>query len=465
MARVSTGPTAFLRRSYAALPGPLKRTTSRAYGRIPFPWNQGWTFARFYRRFSRTQWCSAARLHAVQERELRRVVEHAARSVPAYRRRFAELGISYRDIRCREDLASLPLTRKCELQDDRAGFISDAVAPAKRLLHTTSGSTGTPLTIASTASTHLAERAVMFLGWTWSGYRPSDRVAVCVGEVTGVLRGESHAPYARYRDSLEISPHHLDQRGCDAYLDLLVRFGPRFVRTYPSVGLILGRRMRERGLRLGSVKGFWTQSEVLYDRDRRFIEDTWGAPVFDFYGMQEKCIAMSECEHRRLHLHSEFGLLELVPDEASGMAHIVATGFHNPAMPLLRYQTKDLAVPGGEPCPCGRALPTVERIVGRVEDFLYASDGRQIMEIDSAIADLAHIRECQIVQEALRRVRVRVVPAPGFAQTDAAELIRRVRQHLGDDVDVDVERCANLPRTKTGKQRFIVSLLEPELDP
>jgi len=456
---------ALLRRSHSALPAPMKQVTGRIYGLIPFPWNQGWPFASLYRRLDRTQWLSAGELRSLQERELRRVVEHAAHTVPAYRRRFRELGIDYRDIRHIEDLAALPLTAKGDIQDDPEGFVSEAAPPARRLTHTTSGSTGTPLTIVSVEATHTAESVVMFRGFSWSGYRSFDRIAVCVGKVTGEILGPSHAPYARYRERFEFSPHHLDTRGCDAYLDQLVEFQPRFLRTYPSIAELLGQRMLERGIRLRSLDGVWTQSEVLSDTDRKFIEETWDAPIFDFYGMQEKCIAMSECEHRRLHLHSEFGALELVPDEATGMSQIVATGFHNPAMPLLRYQTRDLAVADDRPCPCGRGLPTVARIVGRVEDSLYASDGRLVMEMDGVIAGLGHIRECQIVQEELAKIRVRVVPTPDFGDRDEVELAGRIRRELGQDVAVEVERLTTLPRTKTGKQRFIVSMIEPDPNP
>ena len=460
------GVTALVRRSYAALPSPLRRTARFAYGQVPFPWSQGWTFARLYRRFWRSQWRSAAELRGLQLAELRRLLRHASTTVPAYRERFAGLGLGWSDIRRLEDLRLLPLTYKHELQDGGDAFFSTAIPAARTLLRTTSGSTGTPLTVASTNATQLAERAMMLRGWAWSGYRPGDRVAVCVGELTGVIVGEAHAPYTRYRESLDFSPHHLDRRGCDAYLELLRQFRPRFIRTYPSIAQTLGKRMQERGLRLDSVKALWTQSEIIYPAERTLIEAMWRAPIFDFYGMQEKCIAMSECEHHRLHLHSEFGLLELLPSDEPGLAQVVATGFHNPAMPLLRYQTRDLAVPDDDgPCRCGRALPTVKRIVGRVEDCLYASDGRQVMEIDAAIADLSHIRECQIVQEELGHVRVRVVPAPGFAAGDEAELAGRLRRCVGDDLRVTIERCTTLPRTATGKQRFIVSKIEPDWEP
>ncbi|MEQ9321327.1 MAG: hypothetical protein RIF41_19340 [Polyangiaceae bacterium] len=129
-------------------------------------------------------------------------------------------------------------------------------------------------------------------------------------------------------------------------------------------------------------------------------------------------------------------------------------------MPLLRYQTRDLAVPDVHPCPCGRALPTVSRIVGRVEDFLFASDGSQVMEADAAIADLTAVRECQIIQESLTHTRVLVVPGPRFNAATERCLVARLSSLLGEGVRVQIERCSSIPRTGTGKQRFLVSKLK-----
>lgn len=298
---------------------------------------------------------------------------------------------------------------------------------------------------------------MMYRGFRWSGYRPGDRIITIVGELTGDVQGPRHAPYTRHREHLDLSPHHLTEEGCRSYLERMRDFGPAFLRTYPSIVQILGKVMRDCGIASPVLRGIWTQSEILYEAERELLEEQWQTRVFDYYGMQEKCVAMSECEQGRMHIHSEFGYVELLPSERASYAHIVATGFYNHAMPLLRYQTRDLAVPDDRPCPCRRALPTVSRIVGRVEDFLLASDGSQVLEADAAIADLTGVRECQIVQESLCHTRVLVVPGPKFTDETERCLATRLSSLLGKGVRLEIERCSSIPRTGTGKQRFIVS--------
>ncbi|MCA9618297.1 MAG: phenylacetate--CoA ligase family protein [Myxococcales bacterium] len=450
-----------MRSAYRALPEPLRKVAQTAYGAVPFPWNRGLQFGAHHQRFWRSQAWPRERLEALQLRELKRMAQHARQTVPAYRRIFAEIGFDPEAMRSLADWTRLPLTTKAQIQDDPEAYVSRAIPPAERQRRTTSGSTGTPLVLYSTNDTHVAESAMMYRGWRWSGLTRDDRVVTCVGELTGDELGPRHAPYARYRNHIEISPHHLSEEAVRSYVDLIREFAPAYLRTYPSIAQLFGKLMRDEGITPPPLRGIWTQSEALLDCERRLVEEQWGTRVYDYYGMQEKCLAMSECEHGRMHVHCEFGHVELLPSEHPPYAHVVATGFYNPAMPLLRYQTRDLAIPDDRPCPCGRALPTVARIVGRLEDFLLASDGSQVMEADAAIAELTTIRECQIIQESLSACRVLVVPGPGYSAETERELTARLRCQLGEEVSVTVERLTAIPRTATGKQRFIVSKVKP----
>jgi phenylacetate-CoA ligase len=86
-------------------------------------------------------------------------------------------------------------------------------------------------------------------------------------------------------------------------------------------------------------------------------------------------------------------------------------------------------------------------------------DGRRLVRFHGIFVDQPHVREGQIVQETLSRIRVNVVPTPGFGAADSAEIARRIRQRLGEDVEVAVEQVRQIPRTKAGKFKAVVSLL------
>ena len=66
--------------------------------------------------------------------------------------------------------------------------------------------------------------------------------------------------------------------------------------------------------------------------------------------------------------------------------------------------------------------------------------------------------EAQIIQESLQEIVVKYVPAASFNQTDAKELSNRIRERMGD-VQVKLEKVAQIPRTERGKFRAVVCKL------
>ena len=79
-------------------------------------------------------------------------------------------------------------------------------------------------------------------------------------------------------------------------------------------------------------------------------------------------------------------------------------------MPLLRYELGDEAEVGA-PCPCGRGLPVLRRVVGRTFDYLTlpSGDRRRPNVNHYGLAEVAAIQEFQIVQRSLERIEVLMV--------------------------------------------------------
>ena len=129
------------------------------------------------------------------------------------------------------------------------------------------------------------------------------------------------------------------------------------------------------------------------------------------------------------------------------------------AMPLIRYKVGDRGSinTGLDNCPCGRKLPEISRIEGRANDVLVAPDGRRIFWLNPVFYGLP-VREAQIVQEALDRLMVRYVPAPGFSSATERSIIERLYARMGK-VEVAMERVDAVPRGANGKFRAVISNL------
>jgi phenylacetate-CoA ligase len=127
-------------------------------------------------------------------------------------------------------------------------------------------------------------------------------------------------------------------------------------------------------------------------------------------------------------------------------------------MPLIRYEVGDRGALSSDavPCGCGRALPKLERIEGRLDDVVITPDGRRIGRLDPVFkADLL-IREAQIIQESTARIRVLLVTAPGYRPEDSNLIARRLKDRVGD-MDILFECVDSIPRSSNGKFRGVVS--------
>src|SRR3546814_12503103 len=98
-------------------------------------------------------------------------------------------------------------------------------------------------------------------------------------------------------------------------------------------------------------------------------------------------------------------------------------------MPLLRYEIGDFATVGAA-SPCGRGLPVLDRILGRVRNMLVTPDGQRIWPAfgTQTLVKVAPIRQYQFVQLDRTTIEARFVPwstrAPEEAQARPADVTR-----------------------------------------
>jgi phenylacetate-CoA ligase len=182
--------------------------------------------------------------------------------------------------------------------------------------------------------------------------------------------------------------------------------------------------------------------------------------------MAEIVVAGSECAASRLHLWPEVGWVQVMEgneplqDGASG--DLVCTGLLNADMPLIRYKVGDRGSINAafDNCPCGRKLPEISRIEGRANDVLVAPDGRRVFWLNPVFYGLP-VREAQIIQESLDRLRVRYVPALDFSSQAERSIIERLYARMGK-IEICLERVDAVPRGANGKFRAVISNLSKE---
>jgi phenylacetate-CoA ligase len=263
------------------------------------------------------------------------------------------------------------------------------------------------------------------------------------------------------------SVYHLGSEFLPAYVEFLRKFRPEVVMGYPSALYTIAHYAVDRGEPLPKAHAVFTSAESLPDYMRTTIERAWQSRIFDRYGAVEGCVSASQCEHGRYHVNPEVGIIEIV--DANGRpvgpgieGEVICTGLQNTLQPLIRYRIGDTARWAVvQQCPCGRQLPILEGIDGRVEDCCYTADGRRIIRFDTVFKGVSDIREAQVVQEAIDSFTVTVVPAVGFGGRSVEQIEKNMRLHVGD-VRVSVRFEAAIPRTEAGKFRAVMCRLSAD---
>jgi phenylacetate-CoA ligase len=258
-----------------------------------------------------------------------------------------------------------------------------------------------------------------------------------------------------------MSSYHLAPDLLPYYFDALKHFRISYVFGYTSSLYAIADEALQKDRNDLQMIVAITNAEPVFDYQRRTIAEAFQCSVRETYGMAEIVAAASECTLGKLHLWPEVGWVEFfnsIQSTATDVSgDLVCTSLLNADMPLIRYRVGDTGVLPvlGDVCSCGRTLPVLASIEGRADDMLYTSDGRRIGRLDSVFKAQLPLREAQIIQEALDRIRVRYVPTANFTPVVARSLIRRLQERLGR-VEVLLERVDEVPREKNGKFRAVI---------
>jgi phenylacetate-CoA ligase len=262
-----------------------------------------------------------------------------------------------------------------------------------------------------------------------------------------------------------MSSYHLAPDLLGHYLNALNRYRITYLYGYSSSLYELALEALKQGRDDLKMKVALTNAEPVFPYQRQTIEKAFQCRVHETYGMAEIVTAASECEHGGLHLWPEVGITEVLDSDGSDgrTGDLVCTGLLNPDMPLIRYRIGDRITlsAGIQSCKCARRLPRIECVEGRSDDVLVTRDGRRIGRLDPVFKTELPIREAQIVQESLDRIRVKYIPESEFNLAAGESLIAHLRAHLGN-VQVALEPVEQIPRTNNGKFRAVVCELSEE---
>jgi phenylacetate-CoA ligase len=451
-------------RRWLAYPAIYRAFYYGAYERL-----RGRATLRLIREAEERQWWSRERLLEWQRERLARILEIAWERTTYYREAMAAVdagpGAS------EDPVARLERLPPLERETIQRRF-ADLVArdhPHRLLVKGTGGSTGEPVRVGYDDPTYRRRLALVQRAYSWAGCQAGARVAYLWGGAPGAVP-------ARTRWKLRLDDWLANRKvintfgaGSQRFQDweeAIRAFSPRALVTYTTPGYELARWMAERQRPPLGLRAVVTAAEGVFAHQRALMERILGGRVFESYGAREVTSIAMECEaHRGLHWNADGLWLEIRrgdrPAKPGEIGELWITDLVNEAFPLIRYRLGDLAVAAEGTCPCGRGLPLLERVEGRVLDALTTPEGEIIPGefFPHLLRNYHEIRRFQVVQDAPDHIVLRVAPAVPLPSAVREEILALTRARLGPTVRFELETVDAIPPAPSGKLRVTRNLL------
>ncbi|MBS1772963.1 MAG: phenylacetate--CoA ligase family protein [Bacteroidetes bacterium] len=404
--------------------------------------------------------------------QLQQVVTHAFRNVPYYTTAFKETGFDESDINklTLADISKLPFLTKDNLRKYGTTSLLSQRKEKGGSFFSSSGTTGTPTQILFSTPMHQrwsAAYEARVRNWAGVGKNMSRGM---IGGRRVIPDGDAQPPYYRYNrfeKQVYFSAYHISPDTVRDYLKGIEKYRPDYMVGYAMSNYLLARFIKEEQLIAPKMKAVITSSEKLTDEMRAVFQDVYGCKTYDGWSGVEACGLVSECEHGSMHISPDVGLIELLnkdgnPVKPGETGEVVCTGFLNYDQPLIRYKIGDyMTLATNQSCKCGREMPIIEDITGRIEDVVIGKDGREMVRFHGIFIGIKKIILGQVVQEDIDNITLNIVAEQSLTEEDKNTLKKRIYSQLGD-INVEISELKEISCEANGKYRAVISKVKKE---
>ena len=421
-----------------------------------------------WREYKKAQWKNRTELRRIQEEKLTNMLIHCMRNVPYYRRIFEVRNIQSKDLKKICILNRLPLLDKITIRDNFNQLQSENIPQWRVKKNSTSGSTGESLIFNVDVASASTRMAATFRNYDWCKVSPFAKQTTLWGARFDEPDTKSFADKLRAwtRPNLFLSSYKMTESQMGDYAKLLRGYQPQLLTSYPSPLEHFAYFCERCNVQIPSLGAIICSAEQLTEIQRELFEKVFRVPVFNRYGSREFGNVAHECEHHNgLHINIERVIIEVLREDGSEckpgeIGELVITDLDNEVMPFIRYRIGDMGSWSEKECPCGRGLPLLEKIEGRVFDLIHTPSGNSISGTFWTLL-LRHISQdivaFQVRQESIDRVEILLQTS---CEKLPEELERTLLYKIADeapDLEVHIKYVNEIPLTKSGKRRFVIS--------
>lgn len=462
----------FMLKVYNNIPLAVVNNIAPLFYVIPIRYRYGSVFWKQYSSLVFGKSLTECQREKYEIRMLRHKLIKAYEDISFYKKSFKSTEFNPYEFKSIEDLNKISMIDKVDVQNKREEMIKNGVPKEELDYVTTSGTTGQPTGFYQDRKLIMREWAYVNYIWKRVGYEPDSSRLILRGKIFREKKTKGKCwQWDALKRELSIDVFAMTKENLKVYCDKIEKYKPQYIHGYMSAIMVLCHYIEQYGLK-HNFSGVLAVSEPVTFDQRQYVEKILKTRVFSFYGHTERLVMAAECEYStEYHIEPSYGFVELIDSDGNQIwepgvrGEIVATGFLNDAMPLIRYKTGDIAEWGeGTKCPCGRVHRRLKSVEGRWKDILLGKNGTKIslaaLNMHSRVYD--NVLKYQFCQKREGEVCLKIVPAEKFNDNDMKTIEKELNEKVGDEIDIEIEIVEDIPLGANGKFRMVNQQLKTD---
>jgi len=442
---------------------------------FPFYWKyiKRSNLLNYYQELKIHQWNTIEENKEIQRKKLYKLIDYASQNIPYYQRIIQDYDIQFSEDTIFDDIKKFPLLTKEVIRNhfDELYKFRDRTY----FLNHTSGSTGEPAIFYQDRYFREWRDATKIFFDEWAGRKIGQPMILLWGAVQNILK-ERRGIKAYLKQQLyaviTLNSYRMTEKKMYDYVRKINSIKPCLIYAYTNSIDELARFIQDHHLTIYSPGAIMTTAGVLFPEIKKKVEKVFDSPLFDIYGSNETGGIACNCEKNEgLHLMPDLHYVEILDDNSREVnpgepGEIVVTLLSNYTMPLIRYTTEDRGILSEKVCSCGRGLPLLEKVEGRILNMFRNKEGDLISSgyFVSLIYLRDYVKKFQIIQKTVDYIVINLVLKDNQkiqeVKKDFENINKKIKLVMGDETKIEYNIVDKIEPTKAGKHMYAFSQVE-----
>ena len=362
----------------------------------------------------------------------------------------------------------LPVMEKKDFQNSWNNILTKGFSKKNLYIASTSGSSGTPFFYAKNKFSHSMTWALTADRYAWYNLGLRSKEARFYGRSIKIKTKIQEKIKDLLMNRILFNVFDLSDNSCEKYLRLFLKNKIKYIYGYTNSLILFANFLKKKDINLKNLCSSLciciTTSEMLSNQDRKTLQNSFGVPIINEYGVSEAGgIVAFENKNNKWELSNETQFIEMIDKQGNILPHkvdgeILITDLYNKVMPFIRYRVGDLGRLSIED-----DKVYLEKLIGRTNDTILLSNGKISPGLTfyyisrSLLESTGIVKEFIIKQTEIDTFVFDIIMDRNFKKTEIKSLEQSLDQHLKPNLTLIINRVDKIIRPVSGKIKHFYS--------